>query len=275
MKIVKLILFTAFALGLCNQLWSMEESNESKQEKLARLFHFKTLGLKEDASLEDIKIQFSKMAFILHPDRWNFNRALLMQHCYTQQAIREQFNGIAQAYEALTSNSREDYKNSFPALLEHDQPFTPKEMLETYMINATEEQTQNINENWQKYIEDLRQLGYREFVGYKKFLGFSYAKEYSIMPITSQSSVEPPTRVEENSPATVPIQHYETEYLLRTKIAFRCAKVALGAVSIGSLAALGYLAYYQPSFQDIKEVISNYAHPVIHSLKNSYIKVQN
>ena len=54
------------------------------------------LGLKEDATSDDIKAAYKETAQILHPDRFASNRKL-------QERATEQFKNLQEAYEFLTS----------------------------------------------------------------------------------------------------------------------------------------------------------------------------
>lgn len=58
-----------------------------------------TLGLDEDATLEDIKTAYKESAQILHPDRFAGNKKLA-------DRATEQFKNMQEAYEFLTKNPR-------------------------------------------------------------------------------------------------------------------------------------------------------------------------
>ena len=66
-------------------------------------YHYKTLGLKEDASQEEIKIAYDKLSKELNPSN-NDN----------QEFFEEEYQKIQEAYTALTGKKPEEKKENDP-----------------------------------------------------------------------------------------------------------------------------------------------------------------
>jgi curved DNA-binding protein CbpA len=60
----------------------------------------RTLGLDDDATIDDVKTAYKEMVQILHPDRFAGNKKL-------QNRATEQFKNLQEAYEYLTSGKAE------------------------------------------------------------------------------------------------------------------------------------------------------------------------
>jgi hypothetical protein len=280
---LSIIALSCFFLGQF-YLWSMEKPELDKEQK-KRLFdllaNYRELGfcsvvpldmtcpedIKKMVPFENVKIRFCKIAFLLHPDRWNSNWRMFgqdenMRQLFTRQFVDQQFNRFANAYENVTGESREVYSDSFQALLDEDEGFTDEELVGVCGLPVDGEQIKSLNESWDTYKKALQDSGYyKKFAGYKRFLGVAYAKEYQFTKMPGKNGVDHshqngfhPTQRNGFHSEKEESERIETNYLLRTKVAFG----AVGVLSAVSLAALGCCLYYKPSMQDIQIGIADW-----------------